>query len=65
MSLQKFLGFLRSLGVDAKGGYLSFSYLPADFILCDGPAMDYTVQLVGDKRFFGQEKDQTRLYFTI
>jgi hypothetical protein len=63
MSLQSFLAFLRSLGVDAKGGYFSFSYLPADFILSDGPDMEYTLQLAGDKRFLGHKKDQTRLYF--
>lgn len=63
-SLTGFLGFLRSLGADAKTSSFSFSgeYLQNDFILCDGPAMDYTLSLVGDKHIIGHERDESKIF---
>ncbi len=64
MQLNKFVGFLQTLGAK-RGGSLTFgSSLQGTFLLSDGPAMNYTLRLVGDKGFFGREKDETKLTLT-
>ena len=61
MGLSDFVGVLNSLGAGAKQGFFSLGYLPNDFLLCDGPAMDYTLSLKGEKHFMGHEEDKTKL----
>lgn len=60
MSLSAFLDFLKYLGADAKQS-LWGSYMPSEFLLCDGPAMNYTLQLRGEKHFVGHEEDKTKI----
>ncbi len=62
-SLTSFLGFLQFLGADAKTSSFSFlrKCLLNDFILCDGPAMDYTLSLVGEKHIIGHERDESKI----
>jgi len=60
MSLGAFLDFLKYLGADAKQSLLG-SYVPNDFLLCDGPGMNYTLRLKGEKRFLGHEEDKTEI----
>ncbi len=62
-SLTPFLGFLQFLGADVKSNFsLSGSYLSDDFILCDGPAMDYTFNLVGEKHIIEHERDESKIF---
>lgn len=60
MSLGAFLDFLKYLGADAKQSLLG-SYMPNDFLLCDDPAMNYTLRLKGEKHFLGHEEDKTKI----
>ncbi len=61
----QFVDFLRYLGADAKASFFSFgNYMPNDFLLCDGPAMDYTLRLRGEKHILGHEEDTTRVSLT-
>ena len=60
MSLGAFLDFLKYLGANAKQSLLG-SYMPNDFLLCDGPGMNYTLRLKGEKRFLGHEEDKTEV----
>jgi hypothetical protein len=52
-------GFLRYLGAPTNQGIFSGS-LNGDYILCDGPAIEYTLSLKGEKRFWDKE-DQTKI----
>ncbi len=62
MSLGAFVDFLKYLGADAKQSFFSLgSYMPNDFLLCDGSAMDYTLRLKGEKHFIGHEEDKTKI----
>jgi hypothetical protein len=63
VSLTSFSDFLRFLGADAKTSSFSFSgrYLPNDFVLCDGPALGYTLSLVGEKHLIGYEHDESKI----
>ncbi len=63
MTLNQFLDFLRNLGAEKKTGSLLFaaSYLPNDFILCDGPSFNYSLQLTGEKTPLTRAHDETRL----
>ena len=62
MYLNQFLGFLKYLGAETHAGIFSMgSYLPNNFLLSDGPAMNYTLSLDGEKGFFMHEKDETKL----
>ena len=60
MTLGAFVDFLKYLGADAKQS-LWGSYMPSDFLLCDGPAMNYTLRLKGEKHFLGNEEDKTKI----
>jgi hypothetical protein len=62
MSLGAFVDFLKNLGADAKQSFFSLgSYIPNDFLLCDGPTMNYTLRLRGEKHFLGHEEDKTKI----
>jgi len=63
ISLGEFVGFLRHLGAEAKEGALTS--LKSDFVLCDGPAIEYTLALRGDKKYIGKEEDKTALKVTF
>ena len=50
MYLNQFLGFLKYLGAETHTVVFSMgSYLPNNFLLSDGPAMNYTLSLVAKK----------------
>jgi hypothetical protein len=62
MSLNDFLGFLNYLGANSKQSFFSLgTYLPSDFLLCDGPTMNYTLSIKGEKHFIGHEEDKTKI----
>lgn len=56
MSESVFLDFLTFLGAEVHKGF--FANLKSDFLLCDGPAIEYTLSLKGAKRFIGPEQDK-------
>jgi len=56
---EKFLEFLLALGAEAQKGI--FANLKSDFVLGDGPAIEYTLTLRGDKKYIGKEEDKTAL----
>jgi hypothetical protein len=61
-SLTPFLDFLKFLGADAKTSFSPWGkYLQNDFILCDGPAVDYTLSLVGEKHIIEHERDESKI----
>lgn len=65
MSINQFVDFLKYLGAEAKASFFSLGdYMPSTFLLCDGPAMDYTLRLRGEKHFLGHEEDKTRISLT-
>ena len=62
MNLEQFSTFLDYLGAEPKINRASRgSYLPNNFVLCDGLAMNYNLQLIGVKSFVGYEKDETEI----
>jgi hypothetical protein len=63
ISLYEFLDFLQSLGAETtKGGIsLSGAYMPNDFILSDGPAVDYTLRLTGERHILGHVHDESKI----
>jgi hypothetical protein len=66
MGLSQFVDFLRYLGADARAGFFSLGdYMPSTFLLCDGPAIDYTLRLRGEKHILGHEEDKTRINLTF
>jgi hypothetical protein len=46
-----YLTFLKSLGAETQGGF--FSSLKSDFVVCDGPKVEYALVLKGEKKYFG------------
>ncbi len=58
-----FSGYMRSLGLETKPNtsFGIFSELGKHLLLCDGPAINYTLCLSGEKRILGQKKDETKL----
>lgn len=61
MTLSDFIGVLNYLGAEAKQGFFSLSAMPNAFLLCDGPTMDYTLSLKGEKHLIGHEEDKTKI----
>jgi hypothetical protein len=59
MTLSNFLEFLKTFGAEINKGV--FSNLKSDFVLCDGPAIEYTLTLRGEKKYIGKEEDKTAL----
>jgi hypothetical protein len=59
MSESVFLDFLTFLGAEVQKGF--FANLKSDFLLCDGPFVEYTLNLKGAKRFIGTEQDITAI----
>ena len=65
MYLNSFLDFLKYLGAEINKSFFAFgSYMPNKFLLCDGPAMNYTLKLSGEKHFLGHENDETKITLT-
>ena len=65
MGLSQFVEFLKYLGADANASFFSLgNYMSSDFLLCDGPAMNYAMRLRGEKHFLGHEEDKTRISLT-
>jgi hypothetical protein len=66
MSIYEFLNFLQSLSAETtKGGIslsLSGAYRLNDFFLCDGPAVDYTLRLTGERHILGHVQDESRIF---
>jgi len=66
MSIYEFLKFLQSLGAETtKGGIslsLSGAYRLNDFFLCDGPTVDYTLRLTGERHILGHVQDESRIF---
>jgi len=58
MSHADFFNFIKTLGADVQKGSI-FSTLKGDFVLCDGPAMQYTLTLKGEKKYIGKEEAST------
>jgi hypothetical protein len=46
-----YLAFLKSLGAETQNSI--FSSLKSDFVLCDGPKVEYALVLKGEKKYFG------------
>jgi hypothetical protein len=46
-----YLEFLKSLGAETQNGL--FNSLKSSFVLCDGPQIEYTLVLKGEKKYFG------------
>ncbi len=55
-----FFDFLKTLGADVQSGSI-FGILKNDFVLCDGPAMQYTLTLKGEKKYIGKEEASTAI----
>jgi hypothetical protein len=60
IGLNQFIDFLKYLGANANHSFFA-SYMPNDFLLCDGPGIEYILKLSGEKRWVGHEDDETRL----
>jgi hypothetical protein len=54
-----FITVLKSLGAEVTKGFLT--NLKSDFVLCDGPAIEYTLTLKGEKKYIGKEEDKTAI----
>jgi hypothetical protein len=59
MGYSDFLGLLEALGADVEKDYSPC--LKGDFVLCDGPAIKYTLTLKGEKKYIGKEEDKTAI----
>jgi hypothetical protein len=65
MYIGQFLDFLHSLGAETHGGFFTLgNYMENNFMLGDSPAVNYTLQLVGEKGFFMHERDETKITLT-
>ena len=58
-----FLEFLKGFGAEVNKGV--FANLKSDFILCDGPAIEYTLTLKGEKKYIGKEEDKTAVRLSL
>jgi hypothetical protein len=55
-----YIAFLKSFGSEIQNGVLSS--LKSDFVLCDGPKIEYALVLKGEKKYFGlMEETKTAL----
>lgn len=54
-----FIELLKCLGAEVYKGV--FANLKNDFVLCDGPAIEYTLTLKGEKKYIGKEEDKTAI----
>jgi hypothetical protein len=46
-----YIAFLKSLGAEIQSGV--FGSLKSDFVVCDGPKIEYALVLKGEKKYFG------------
>lgn len=46
-----YLTFLKSLGAEIQSGF--FGTLKSNFVVCDGPGIEYALVLKGEKKYFG------------
>jgi hypothetical protein len=59
-----YLTFLKSLGAETQSGV--FSSLKSDFVLCDGPKIEYALALKGEKKYFGlMEETKTAVKLSV
>jgi hypothetical protein len=63
MRHSNFLELLQGFGAEINKGV--FSDLKNDFILGDGPAIEYTLTLKGDKKYIGKEEDKTTVRLSL
>jgi hypothetical protein len=62
MLLDHFLGLLKHLGAETQQSVSAMgSYLSNNFILCDGPGINYTLTLKGKKHILGYEEEKTTI----
>ncbi len=61
MGLPECLDFLKALGAQTNQRSFSGSVLENDFLLSDGPTINYTLQLIGEKHILGHEKSETKI----
>jgi hypothetical protein len=61
--LGQFGGLLQQLGADVMTGSLERASLKSDFIVCDGPGIDYTLRLVGERGKEGDLVDEAIVQF--
>jgi hypothetical protein len=59
MTQPDFLELLKGFGAEVNKGV--FANLKSDFVLCDGPAIEYTLTLKGEKKYIGKEEDKTAI----
>jgi hypothetical protein len=65
MTIGQFLDFLRSMGAETHSSFFTLgNFIANTFMLGDSPAVNYTLQLVGEKGFFGHERDETKITLT-
>jgi hypothetical protein len=63
MPQSAFLDFLKFLGAQVQSGFVPKT--KGDFLLCDGPAIEYTLSLKGEKKYIGKEEDKTMLKLSL
>ncbi len=63
MTHPDFLEFIKGFGAEVNKGV--FATLKSDFVLCDGPAIEYTLTLRGDKKYIGKEEDKTTVRLSL
>ena len=61
MHVDQFVHFLRLLGAETQEGAFFGPSLADNFVLCDGPNMNYQLVLTGEKGLLGHEKDETQI----
>ncbi len=59
--VDRFVEFLEFMGAKKQEGAFFGSSLADNFVLCDGPNMNYQLVLIGEKGLLGHEKDETRI----
>lgn len=62
MYINQFVDFLRSLGAQTHSGFFSGSYLQDTFFLGDAPAVNYSMQLTGEKGFLMHSHNETAIH---
>ena len=60
-SMNQLADLIQGFGGQVNKGMLSGDSVPGDFVLCDGPSVDFTVELRGDRGFLEHPSDQAEL----
>ena len=64
MTESHFVDLMRGLGASVSSGFLGGGTMQGDFVLCDGPSMEYSVTLTGDSGFLEHPHDETGVALT-